>query len=66
MSNTMKNPYKPHINKEMIDEISSRTGLKSSTVIDLLSVGWVYTSSLGHVDSWLHPLHSLIVIKEKK
>lgn len=62
MSDRAKNP----INKEMIDEISSRTGLKSSTVIDLLNVGWVYSSSLGHPDSWLHPLHSMIVIKEKK
>lgn len=41
--------------KEAVEEVAKRTGLKVSTVSDLLQVGWTYCESAGEVRSWQGP-----------
>lgn len=43
------------ISKSQIDRIAQLTGLKNSTVQDLLESGWMYTETLNQMPKWQQP-----------
>jgi hypothetical protein len=41
--------------KEQLEEISRRTGLKTSTLEDLFKQGWTFVEAWGEVRRWVGP-----------
>lgn len=48
-----------------VEEMALKTGLRKTTVEDLLSKGWGYQETLGEPPRWVHPFHQLEKYQEK-
>lgn len=49
----------PDISPEMVEHLKQKTGLLSTTIVDMLSKGWRLVENIGEISRWEHPMWSI-------
>lgn len=47
------------VSPDMVYTLSTKTGLSTYTVADLLAKGWRYVEKVGEISRWEHPMWKL-------